>query len=117
MVLAKVIGNAVSTEKHRDYVGHKIMVVQPINADGRPQGKSFLAVDGVQAGVGDIVLIVDEGGSARMAAGAPDSTTIRTAICAIVDQVDVDEAERDSIWAGLPPDTRDSTDGNKRGGA
>lgn len=90
MVLARVTGNVVSTEKHPHYVGHKIMIVQPIDAAGNPQGRPLLAVDGVQAGVGDRVLVVDEGGSARQAVGDPDAVTIRTAICGIVDRVDME---------------------------
>jgi microcompartment protein CcmK/EutM len=48
-------------------------------------------VDGVQAGIGDRVLVVDEGGSARAVIGEEKAMTIRTAICAIVDSVDVVE--------------------------
>ncbi|WP_455383391.1 EutN/CcmL family microcompartment protein [Salinispira pacifica] len=90
MILAVVTGNVVSTEKHPHYEGQKILIVQPINPDGTARGKPLLAVDGVQAGPGDRVIVVDEGGSARQAVAAPDAMTIRTAICAIVDQVDID---------------------------
>jgi microcompartment protein CcmK/EutM len=47
-------------------------------------------VDGVQAGIGDRVLVVDEGGSARLVVGDETAVTIRTAICGIVDRVDVE---------------------------
>jgi microcompartment protein CcmK/EutM len=57
---------------------------------GAPKGKSLLAVDGVQAGVGDLVLVVDEGGSARAVIGDESAVTIRTAICGIVDRVDIE---------------------------
>ncbi len=100
MILARVVGNVVSTEKHLHYKGHKILVVQPIGPDGAPKGKSFLAVDGVQAGIGDRVLVVDEGGSARLAVGDEGAVTIRTAVCAIVDAVDVDEARGGSGQPG-----------------
>ena len=89
MIIARVLGNVVSTEKHPHYKGRKILVVQPITPDGQAKGASFLAVDGVQAGVGDTVLVVDEGGSARLAVGDEGAVTIRTAICGIVDSVDV----------------------------
>jgi microcompartment protein CcmK/EutM len=89
MMLATVVANVVSTEKHSHYRGRKILVVQPINPDGRPRGKSLLAVDGVQAGVGDLVLVVDEGGSARAVIGDESAVTVRTAICAIVDRRNV----------------------------
>jgi len=90
MTLARVVANVVSTEKHPHYRGHKILVVQPVDPHGKPKGKSLLAVDGVQAGVGDLVLVVDEGGSARAVIGDEQAVTIRTAICGIVDRVDVE---------------------------
>ena len=92
MMLAKVVGNVVSTEKHPHYKGQKILVVQPVDPEGKPKGKSLLAVDGVQAGIGDLVLVVDEGGSARMVVGDDTLVTIRTAICGIVDRVDIEDA-------------------------
>jgi microcompartment protein CcmK/EutM len=94
MTLARVVANVVATEKHPHYKGQKILVVQPVSPEGRPKGKSLLAVDGVQAGVGDLVLVVDEGGSARATIGDESLVTIRTAICAIVDRVDMDDGRR-----------------------
>jgi len=91
MMLARVVASVVSTEKHPHYKGHKILVVQPLDAQGKAKGKSLVAVDGVQAGIGDHVLVVDEGGSARTVIGDESAVTIRTAICAIVDRVDVEE--------------------------
>jgi microcompartment protein CcmK/EutM len=91
VTLARVTANVVSTEKHPHYKGRKILAVQPVGPDGKPRGKSLLAVDGVQAGVGDLVLVVDEGGSARAVIGDESALTIRTAICGIVDRVNVAE--------------------------
>ena len=88
MTLAKVVASIVSTEKHEHYRGRKILVVQSVDPEGNPKGKSLVAVDGVQAGIGDLVLVVDEGGSARMTIGDADAVTVRTAICGIVDRVD-----------------------------
>jgi microcompartment protein CcmK/EutM len=90
MTLARVVANVVSTEKHPHYTGQKILVVQPVDPAGAPKGRSLLAVDGVQAGIGDLVLVVDEGGSARAVIGEESAVTIRTAICGIVDRVDVE---------------------------
>jgi microcompartment protein CcmK/EutM len=92
MILARVVANVVSTEKHPHYLGQKILVVQPLDAGGRPRGRSLLAVDGVQAGIGDRVLVVDEGGSARLVIADETAVTIRTAICGIVDRVDMGES-------------------------
>ncbi len=91
MTLARVVASVVSTEKHPHYKGKKILAVQPLDRECRPKGKSLLAVDGVQAGVGDLVLVVDEGGSARLVVGDEKAVTIRTAICGIVDRVDIEE--------------------------
>ena len=93
MTLAKVVATVVSTEKHRHYRGQKILVVQPIDAEGKAKGKTLVAVDGVQAGIGDRVLVVDEGGSARAVIGDDSAVTVRTAVCAIVDHVDIEVAE------------------------
>jgi len=92
MTLARVVGTVVSTEKHPHYRGQKILVVQPVDPSGAPKGRSLLAVDGVQAGTGDLVLVVDEGGSARAVIGDESAVTIRTAVCGIVDRVDMDGA-------------------------
>lgn len=65
MKLARVIGNVQSTVKHPVYEGSKIMIVQPLDDDLQPDGATFLAVDFVQAGPGDIVLVAVEGNAAR----------------------------------------------------
>ncbi|MGA2613191.1 MAG: EutN/CcmL family microcompartment protein [Spirochaetia bacterium] len=91
MIIARVVGNVVSTEKHPQYRGYKILVVQPIDPRGEPKGKSFLALDGVQAGVGDRVLVVDEGGSARSVLGDEGAVTVRTVACGIVDRIDIED--------------------------
>jgi microcompartment protein CcmK/EutM len=90
MILGKVVATVVSTEKHPHYKGLKLLMVQPLDAAGAPKGKPLLAVDGVQAGIGDHVLLVDEGGSARSVIGDENAVTVRTAICGIVDSVDLD---------------------------
>ncbi len=91
MIVARVVGNAVSTEKHPHYRGYKILVVQPVDPAGKPKGRSILALDGVQAGIGDTVLVVDEGGSARAVLGDEGATTVRTVVCGIVDRVDIED--------------------------
>lgn len=91
MTLARVVASIVSTEKHPHYAGRKILAVQPVGPDGAPRGRSLLAVDGVQAGIGDLVLVVDEGGSARVVLQDESAVTIRTAICGIVDRVDIED--------------------------
>ena len=87
MILAKVTGNVVSTIKAVGYESRKILIVQPVDPAGKSIGKSFLAVDTVQAGPGDIVLVLEEGGSARLILGEPDTFTVKAVIAGIVDEI------------------------------
>jgi microcompartment protein CcmK/EutM len=89
MILGKIIGNVVSTITEAGYGSRKILIVQPIDLSGNPKGQSFLAIDTVQAGIGDIVLILEEGGSARMILGEPETFTIKAIIAGIVDHITV----------------------------
>ncbi|HYE75340.1 MAG TPA: EutN/CcmL family microcompartment protein, partial [Blastocatellia bacterium] len=64
MLLARVLGNVVATHKNSRYEQGRIMLVQPIGPDGKPRGATVLALDSVDSGEGDLVLIVQEGWSA-----------------------------------------------------
>lgn len=86
MILGKIIGNVVSTVKLPVYQGYKILIVQPVNDKEEPQGKSILALDSVQAGVGDTVLVIDEGNSSRLIMNS-STAPIRTMIVGIVDAI------------------------------
>ncbi len=88
MRLCRVLGNVVSTAKHPAYHGLKLMVVQPLDEACAAQGQSFLAVDRVQAGKGDLVLVNSEGNGARQLFGIK-VLPIRSLIVGIVDRVDV----------------------------
>ncbi|MBA7582139.1 MAG: EutN/CcmL family microcompartment protein [Atribacterota bacterium] len=87
MILAKIIGNVVSTIKLPVYQGYKILIVQPVNDKEEPQGKSILALDTVQAGVGDTVLVIDEGNSSRLIMNN-STAPVRTMIVGIVDAIE-----------------------------
>jgi len=87
MILGKIIGNVVSTIKLPVYQGYKILIVQPVNNKEEPQGKSVLALDTVQAGVGDTVLVIDEGNSSRMIMNS-STAPVRTMIVGIVDAIE-----------------------------
>jgi ethanolamine utilization protein EutN len=86
MILGKIIGNVVSTVKLPVYQGYKILIVQPVNDKEEPQGKSILALDSVQAGVGDTVLVIDEGNSSRLIMNN-SAAPVRTMIVGIVDAI------------------------------
>jgi len=89
MLLAKVVGTVVATRKDPRLVSHKLLVARPLEPRGKPDGNYLVAVDTVDAGVGETVLIVS-GSSARMAAGMKDSPVDAT-IVGIVDSVEMSE--------------------------
>jgi ethanolamine utilization protein EutN len=88
MILARVIGNVVATQKNERYEGARIMLVQPIEPDGTASGAELLALDSVDSGVGDTVVIVREGWSASTAATGRPSAAIDSAIIGVVDTID-----------------------------
>ncbi len=86
MKLCKVIGNVVSTKKDPSFKGHKLMIVQPIDENGIENSESFLSFDTVQAGPGDIVLVQQEGNTARELLGTREDP-FHSVIVGIVDKV------------------------------
>lgn len=88
MVLARVVGNVVATQKNKYLVGKKLLLIQPIDMAGKIAGPEVLVVDGVGAGIGDLVLAIAEGGSARIVTRAESQAPIDIAIAAIVDSVE-----------------------------
>jgi ethanolamine utilization protein EutN len=86
MLIARVIGDVVATQKDASHVGRKILVVQPLNLDGSDRGEPVLALDAVDAGIGERVLLSAEGFSAMTAVGRPNSP-IDTAVIGIIDEV------------------------------
>lgn len=86
MLIGRVVGDVVATQKHVSHEGAKILMVQPLNLDGSDRGDAVLALDSVDAGVGDRVLIVQEGWSAMTSVGHPQSP-IDMAVIGVVDEV------------------------------
>ena len=87
MLLAKIVGTVVATRKDPRLVSNKLLVARPMDPRGKPEGAYLVAVDTVDAGVGETVLIVS-GSSARMASGMKDCP-IDAAIVGIIDTIDV----------------------------
>jgi microcompartment protein CcmK/EutM len=87
MLLAKVVGTVVATRKDDRLVISNLLIARPIDPAGKPEGNYLVAVDTVDAGFGETVLIVS-GSSARMAAGLKDCP-VDAAIVGVVDHVDV----------------------------
>lgn len=87
-MLCTVKGNVISTHKNDRLHGYKLMVVQPINLDGTHVGTDLIAVDKVQAGKGDTVLVMKEGGSARIILN-DKKIPVQAVIVAVVDGYEV----------------------------
>ena len=101
MILAKIVGTVVATRKDERLVSNKLLIARPMDPHGKPEGNFLVAVDTVDAGVGETVLIVS-GSSARMASGMKDCP-VDAAVVGIVDTIAVRERGglgRDAARAG-----------------
>lgn len=90
MVLCKVTGTIVATQKKEQLRDRKILIVQPITLDGKELGRDLLALDSVDAGVGDTVLVVQEGQAAAQILKRKD-VPVHSIVVAVVDGLDVVE--------------------------
>ncbi len=93
MLIARVVGNVISTQKHEDYKGHKLLIVKQVGSDGKFCGPEMIAVDGADsdAGIGDLVLVIQEGQGARHAARCDHPGPIDLCVIAVVDMINVSE--------------------------
>lgn len=89
MFLAKVIGNVVATQKNQRYEGTRVMLCRQITPEGAEMDYTLLALDSVSAGIGDTVLILQEGWGASTAATGKEGAAIDSAIIGIVDRIDL----------------------------
>src|ERR1700738_5201283 len=88
MLIARVIGALVATQNHASHEGRKLLLVQPLNLDGSNRGDAVVALDAVDAGVGDRVLLATEGFSAMTSVGRPQSP-IDMAVIGFIDHVEI----------------------------
>ena len=88
MQIARVVGNVVASQKNEKLVGSKLMLVQPMTPDGKPKGPVVLAIDAVDAGIGDRVLLVQDGKAAMQVLGRGVSA-VDAAIVGVVDEVEI----------------------------
>ena len=88
MLICRVVGTVVATQKNRKLESAKLMLVQPLTLDDKPRGAAMLAIDSVGAGVGEKVLVVFEGKAAGDALGRK-AAAVDAAIVGIVDAVEV----------------------------
>jgi ethanolamine utilization protein EutN len=89
VLLAKIVGTVVATRKDPRLVSSKLLVARPVDPRGKAEGGYLVAIDTVDAGVGETVLIVS-GSSARMASGLKDCP-VDAAVIGIVDEVEMTE--------------------------
>ena len=87
MLIAKIVGTVVATRKDERLVSNKLLIVRPIDPSGKPEGNHLVAVDTVDAGFGETVLVVS-GSSARMASGLKDCP-VDAAIVGVIDHIDI----------------------------
>ncbi len=88
MTIGRVVGNVVSTHKNAKLEGAKLMLVQPLDLDGTPKGAPMMAIDGVDAGIGDRVLVIQDGRSAQLVLGK-GTAAVDAAIIGVVDAVEL----------------------------
>jgi microcompartment protein CcmK/EutM len=92
MIIARILGTVVSTQKDERLQGKKLLIVKPINLDGTDQSGYLFAVDTVGAGFHEKVIVVG-GSSARMAEGNKDCP-VDSAIIGVIDTIDFTQAEK-----------------------
>ncbi len=88
MLIGKVTGNIAATIKHSVYKNQRLLNVAILTPQQAPTGESVVAIDSVDAGVGDLVLITQEGRSAMAVVGQSE-VPVRTVIVAIIDHIDI----------------------------
>ena len=90
MLIARVVGELTATQKHPSHQGCKLLLVQPLNLDGSDRGDAVVAVDAVDAGAGDRVLLTTDGFAAMTSVGRPNSP-IDMAVIGFIDHIELVE--------------------------
>jgi ethanolamine utilization protein EutN len=88
MRCCRVVGPLWAAAKHPAFASRPLFVVQPVDEHGKDTGTSFVAIDHVQAGVGDKVIVLTEGNGVRQILKMGDIVPIRSIIVGIVDHVE-----------------------------
>lgn len=90
MFLAQVIGTVVAPVQIPILDGRTLLLLRPVTPDGKASGPTRIGIDSVQAGVGDRVLVLDEGNGGRQILGDPTGA-VKTVVVGVVDYVDTFE--------------------------
>ena len=88
-----MLGNLTASVKHPAFHGRTLLIVQPLDEHGADAGDSFVAIDHAQAGPGDRVLVLTEGGGVRQILRQGDQVPIRSIVVGIVDAIDLPGAD------------------------
>jgi len=88
MIVGRVAGEITATIRHPFYGARKLLVVDRVDANGEPTRGYVIAVDVVGAGVGETVLVLDEGNGARQVFASTDAP-VRSVVVGIIDRIDV----------------------------
>lgn len=94
MFIGRVVGTVASEINDEVYENRKILVIDRLTPEGKPDGTYVLGIDVVDAGMGEVVLYIDEGNGARQVVGMPNAA-IRTVVVGIVDEVLLEGRE---VW-------------------
>ena len=89
MIIGTVRGNIVSTINHPFYTGKRLLIVEKEDPSGKPSGYLIAIDGGIQAGVGERVLVIDEGNSARQIVRDAEAP-VRSIIVGVVDRIDIE---------------------------
>jgi microcompartment protein CcmK/EutM len=88
MILARITGSVVSTIHHPIVDGRKLLLAERLDEAGKPTGGYLIALDAIGAGMGETVLVLDEGNGARQVLD-DDNAPVRSMVVGIVDEVDI----------------------------
>lgn len=88
MLIGRVIDQLYATQKQSVYEGQKLLLVQPLTPEGEEMDEPVLAIDGADAGIGDRVLLVQEGWAAMHVLGRLNSP-VDAAVIGVIDHVDL----------------------------
>lgn len=89
MFIARVIGDVVSTHRHENLGGHKLLLVRRLGLDDQEEGGELIALDVIGVGDGERVLVVQEGGSARSVFNN-DKIPVQAVVVGVIDRIDLE---------------------------
>ena len=91
MILARITGNVVSTIHHSIVDGQKLLIAERLDGAGKPLGGYLIAMDAIGAGMGETVLILDEGTGARQILN-DSNAPVRSIVVGIVDAIELESS-------------------------